>query len=356
MATDYVLTAGQYRWIEKFRNEDHARRKVAARGYTLTAIVVATDETRREFAAWQREDERRNQQQADDKPPEDAGETALEGPKTIIPASTPVAPVGPKDGGETPSAPAVDSAAAGREFRVGRVLSRGFSILFRNLVPFCLLSGSIMLPFIFLPMLIDDQPANEEIGWPVFVMVVGVVVIVMVFVTMYYLVNAVVVYGTVQDLRGRRVSLGDCIRRGMGQIVPIIGVATVAGLAIIAGFVALIIPGFIVMTMLWVVIPVAVLERSGVMACLRRSAELTKGYRWRIFGIIFIVGTMQNIADKIGELVLSGTENLVVTVLVTLVPFAFFTALAAVVSAVGYNDLRVVKEGTDIEQIAAVFD
>ena len=35
---------------------------------------------------------------------------------------------------------------------------------------------------------------------------------------------------------------------------------------------------------------------------------------------------------------------------------ALSTALYAVVSAVGYHDLRVAKEGVDAEQIAAVFD
>ena len=47
----------------------------------------------------------------------------------------------------------------------------------------------------------------------------------------------------------------------------------------------LVIPGLVLSTIWWVAIPVAVVERPGTVASLRRSSELTKGVRWRIFGL-----------------------------------------------------------------------
>ncbi len=111
------------------------------------------------------------------------------------------------------------------------------------------------------------------------------------------------------------------------------------------------------MTMLWVVIPAAVIERPGVIDSLSRSAELTKGYRWQIFGIIVILTVVTLVAAfAIAFAIIVSDAGPTILVLGNLIITAFFTALGAVISAVGYHDLRVVKEGVGIEEIAAVFD
>ena len=240
------------------------------------------------------------------------------------------------------------------EFRVGSVLGRGFSILFSNIVPFGLLSLLVNLPIIIIPFAFINQSTTGEIDS--LASAVGVLLTLTLYFLLDFLVTAALTYGTFQELRGRRASIGDCIGRGLSLIFPILGVAIVSGLATMAGFIALVIPGFIVMTMLWVVIPVALLENLGVFASLKRSAELTKGYRWGVFGIIILVGIIQNVVAKIGEMVLGEIDSMVTAELIALLPEAFFTALWAVVIAVGYHDLRVTKEGIGAEEIAAVFD
>ncbi len=41
--------------------------------------------------------------------------------------------------------------------------------------------------------------------------------------------------------------------------------------------------------MLYVAVPVCVIEKQGVIASLSRSRALTKGYRWQIFGLFLLV-------------------------------------------------------------------
>ena len=171
-----------------------------------------------------------------------------------------------------------------------------------------------------------------------------------------YFLTAALVYGTIRELRGSRANLGECVGRGLALVFPVIGVAFVAFIAGALGFLLLIVPGLIVVTMLWVAIPAAVVERPGVIRSLGRSRELTKGSRWRVFGIIVILFVIEVLPTGVVDALLGATGNLTAYLVVSWLVTAFVMAFSAVVAAVGYHDLRVAKEGVDVEQIAAVFD
>jgi hypothetical protein len=121
------------------------------------------------------------------------------------------------------------------------------------------------------------------------------------------------------------------------------------------GFLLLVIPGLIVMTMFWVAIPAAVVERPGVFASLGRSLDLTRGCRWRVFGVVVILIVISLVAQQIAGMVAAASGAVFGIVFVAFVT-AFFTALTAVAGAVSYHDLRLAKEGGDSADIAAVYD
>ena len=118
--------------------------------------------------------------------------------------------------------------------------------------------------------------------------------------------------------------------------------------------VALVAPGLFLITVWWVAVPATVVERTGVVASLGRSFELTRGHRWQVFGIIMIIYVGQTVLEQLtaGLLasapIFSATLSVVITVA--------FTAYFAVATAVCYHDLRVLKEGVGIDDIAKVFD
>ena len=238
------------------------------------------------------------------------------------------------------------------EFRVGSILGRGFSILFKNIVPFGMLSLIVNAPPFIYAFFVDPALYLGQTGE----FTGGLVAILIIQTLLAYLVNATLVYGTVQDLRGRQTNIGDCISRGLAVMFPVIGVAILMILATSLGMLLLIIPGLIVMTMLWVAIPAAIVERPGVFASLRRSRELTKGFRWKVFGLIILILISQWAIGWVTGFVLRMSGSIPAVLLGNLLVTVFFTALWAVVSAVGYHDLRVVKEGVGTEEIAAVFD
>jgi len=105
-----------------------------------------------------------------------------------------------------------------------------------------------------------------------------------------------------------------------------------------------------------VAVAACVVERTGPFGSMGRSGRLTKGHRWRIFGLILLLFLVSTVVSILIELVLRPVGGTIVTFLVTVAWTAVWGAYYAVSVAVTYHDLRVAKEGIDIEQIVAVFD
>ena len=92
----------------------------------------------------------------------------------------------------------------------------------------------------------------------------------------------------VQDGR-RDSSLGELFGSVGPVVLPLIGLAIVAGIGIAIGFVLLIVPGLILLTIWAVAAPVTVIEHPGVFAALGRSRDLVRGHGWQVFGTILLV-------------------------------------------------------------------
>jgi hypothetical protein len=153
------------------------------------------------------------------------------------------------------------------------------------------------------------------------------------------------------------VSLVESLRAGCHRSAAVIGVAVCSSVLIALGFALLIIPGLIVATMLLVATPVCVVERLGPFGSMERSAQLTKGHRGKIFGLlvllavpVVIVGAAIDTAAEIADV------SAVVASAGHVVWDATWGAAYAVLVIAIYHDLRVAKEGVDTAQIAAVFE
>lgn len=87
------------------------------------------------------------------------------------------------------------------------------------------------------------------------------------------------------------VSLADCFGAGVTKLLPTLGLLLLWGLGVGLGWMLLIVPGVILMTMWSVTLPALVGEDLGVFASFGRSRELTKGSRMMIFVtlLVFIV-------------------------------------------------------------------
>jgi len=244
------------------------------------------------------------------------------------------------------------TAPTSREFRIGPIFTRSWSIYAANFVVFTLVAIVIALPH----QLGGDA---ETVGGAVRSFVAAIVGVILEF-----LGQAVILYGAFQAMRGRRVIIGDAVRRGLSRFLSIVGVSILVSLGVFVGLILFIIPGIILALRWSVALPACVVENLGPIAAMRRSADLTKGHRWQIFGLFVLIIVVAMIAfgvigalvgmgllaapETLGRLVLLG----IVTVIITAIVTAYFNVVAAMI----YHDLRVAKEGVGTEEIAAVFD
>ncbi len=83
----------------------------------------------------------------------------------------------------------------------------------------------------------------------------------------------------------RPAGVADSFSRVKGQILPVIGLSLLVGLAAGAACIALIVPGVLLFIMWSLAVPAKVLENRGVLDSMSRSMDLTKGNRGRIFVI-----------------------------------------------------------------------
>lgn len=247
------------------------------------------------------------------------------------------------------------------EFRVGHVFSRAWSVFSGNFLTFMVVTGIASLPPLLIPKPVPGAPVDPygNIGMTLLAFFLMIV--------LGTLSQAIVLYGAFQDMRGRPVSLADCFRVGLHRFLPIIGLAIIMGFGVMLASIFLFVPGLIVYMMWFVATPVCVVEQLGPVRSLGRSRELTKGHRWKLFGLSLLIVLPSLIVATIiiavmtlllgtGMLGLPGAAATPLGQLVNLIWSAAWGAFYAVLIVVTYHDLRVAKEGIDTDQIAAVFE
>jgi hypothetical protein len=83
----------------------------------------------------------------------------------------------------------------------------------------------------------------------------------------------------------RPAGVADSFSRVKGQILPVIGLSLLVGLAAGAACIAMLVPGILLFVMWSLAVPAKILENRGALDSMSRSMDLTKGNRWRIFVI-----------------------------------------------------------------------
>ena len=118
----------------------------------------------------------------------------------------------------------------------------------------------------------------------------------------------------------------------------------------------LIIPGLMLLTRWYLAAPACVVERLGPRDSMRRSAQLTEGHRWKVFGGIVLLVIGSTIASQTITASFTVMGGAMLGLVGTLISGAISGAVTAIFVVVAYYELRVAKEGIDIDEIAAVFD
>lgn len=246
------------------------------------------------------------------------------------------------------------------DFETGRVVNRTFGVLARNLVTFLVVAVIFMLPALAVDFYVGTPNyfvAGQTRGW-IFGALAGITQL-----ACPYLLSAALVRATIADLNGEQPSLGSALSTGFALFLPVLVLAFMSLFGIIFGMALLLVPGLILMTGWSVVIPVRVAEQAGIIQSFGRSWDLTRDYRWKIFGLILLYLIASFLLSFVARLV-SGTsftqaataETSISYISLTWLVTVILGALASVGVAALYYELRTVKEGIGPQQLAAAFD
>ena len=166
---------------------------------------------------------------------------------------------------------------------------------------------------------------------------------------------------------GRPLSAREALHRATPYIGRILVCSMLMAFVVGLGFVLLFIPGVMLAVGLALAIPAVVLEpRSSASGALSRSWELTRGARWRIFGlgltllvllyipVVAITGLLAVVLPRAsGEAFGPASFSTVAAIAIGGVVQMFIYPLFYCVLTVTYYDLRVRKEGFDLELLAS---
>jgi hypothetical protein len=238
------------------------------------------------------------------------------------------------------------------EFTIGQVLGKSFNIFGKNFGFMLIVAALSTIP----DFIIELMPQES--------MLVLASTVINNWVGLFF--QGIVVFGVFQHLTGKRMVFADSFNVAMRCFFPLLLTSIVVGFLTSLGFLLLIIPGVIISLMMWVAVPVVIVERGGVGHALQRSKDLTTGYRSRIFMISLIMGVITIVAVMIqygmtemllGMGVIPGTLTAaLINFPISILLLGTILALSSVVVTVGYYSLRHEVEGVAPEDLASVFE
>ncbi len=277
------------------------------------------------------------------------------------------------------------------KLRLGKVISNTVAFIGQNLI-FLLVVGALffVLPLILInlwavwywPKLAYQMGAYGGGPWSIVVNVGSYLASRLLAIAANFLGLAVLSRATMDDIRGVRPSVGGCIQTVLVHSLPIVGIGFALYLAVffaslavlrtglltpseaLAAFAVLMAPFIFWGLGISVAIPVAIQEGLGVRASMSRSRALTKGYRWSIFGlflIVMVLAFMLRLAAWVFAAIFPPAFALVSVsvVIVNAIPNAVVSTIIWTVTSVAitatYIELRRIKEGSSVEDLAEIF-
>jgi hypothetical protein len=159
---------------------------------------------------------------------------------------------------------------------------------------------------------------------------------------------------------GRAIDPGASLRFGLRRLPAVIGMSLLVGIAVVIASLFLLAPGIYLYVAWSVAMPALLGERLGVIRALGRSHALVRGRFWPCAGVIVLAFLLMFIVALVllavlAALVGSSDNDTVLFVeqgVSTLIANALVLPFQVAVTVVLYIDLRVRKEGFDVQLLA----
>lgn len=231
---------------------------------------------------------------------------------------------------------------------VGEILRDAFELYRRHWRNLIVIVAVIVIPLSFAQVLLEgatrsgfdgegDLANGALVGRALASLVVAIVSILM-----WTVLTGAITRAAAGTFLGRDLEIGESYRYGLARFWSIVLVGVLSALAIVGGFILLVIPGFIVLAHLTCVIPALVIEDRRGREALRRSWDLVRGFGWRVFWTIIVAGLLTGVVNAV--LTAPFGDNWAVRSLAASLASVVTMPYTALVGVLIYLDLRVRKE------------
>ncbi len=157
---------------------------------------------------------------------------------------------------------------------------------------------------------------------------------------------------------GHQIRIGTAFGHAWRRLRTIINAQMSVGLRVMFGFILLIVPGILWALSYSVTIAAVVVEGANARESMRRSRELTSGNRRKVFNVLALIGAIGLVATFAATFLshlVFGSEGTVAALLGDLstdLASMLVTPVSLIGSILLYYDLRIRKEGFDLEMLS----
>ena len=247
---------------------------------------------------------------------------------------------------------------------LGEILSAAFNIYKANASKLLLIVAVVVVPLSFIgalfsgvvfagtkhTVLLFDRPV-QVIDRSFGLVLAGALVTAVISVIITAMLQAAILRAAAQATIGDPVDAEESYRFGFKRLGSVILVSVLVGLAVVGGFILLIIPGIIFLVLFSVSIPVLIVENRRGREAMSRSWNLAKGHFWHAFGVIIVAGLITGaISGIIGAI---GGSEWVIRWIFSAIAQILTAPFTALVSVLLYLDLRSRSEALTADALRA---
>ena len=254
-----------------------------------------------------------------------------------------------------------------RQMGIGELVDGAFKLYRRDWLALMAITAFVLVPVTFVQAWITQGivvAAADATTFEEFDAVTGQIVAVgLVFVLIQLLIVqpflvAALTRAAADAYLGERVSIGTVSRFAVSRLPAILLITIITLILTLLGFILLIIPGVIAAIRLTLAPAILVVEDIRGTRAVGRSWDLTRNHAWRVFGTLVLSGLISTIGVAVVTLptefiaTLMGPDGWLVSTVGQLIATVVTTPFSILIIVLLYFDLRVRKEGYDIEVMA----
>ena len=234
------------------------------------------------------------------------------------------------------------------------IVDAAFQLYRRDPLTYLLISAICYAPILVMQLVVfgPGMDVNEQLssltGGVIGLMILGYWVSVS-------LMSAVMIRLASQDYLGTPIEPAVAVRDSIAKLPAVMLALLMKYILMFIGFIFFVFGAFWFMARTFAVTPAIMVEGKGTFASLSRSAKLSRGRKWHIFGTLMLAFLIFFVVYFAIAIVAQMTGSVVISTVLTVAASILAYPLFAIVEMLLYYDARVRNEGFDIEMMAEGF-